>query len=202
MFKRKDKPQDRFEETKNMTGFEKATAGEWFCFNKEKDLWQLVDKAWRETTHINDIAKINRSYAGKLLNELCPNVHESVTIVPPTLIEYPTRLFVGENTFINMDSTFLSAGKIEIGKNCFIGPKAQFWTPNHIVDDPDLRREGWQYDAPIKIGDAVWLAGGVTVCPGVVIGSNVVVGAGSVITKDVPDNVMLGGNPAKIIREL
>jgi len=95
----------------------------------------------------------------------------------------------------------LGSGRITIGDNVLIGPGARLYTPNHPLD-VDLRREGWEIGLPITIEDDAWLGGSVTICPGVTIGARSVVGAGSVVTKDVPPDVVVAGNPARVVKEL
>jgi maltose O-acetyltransferase len=200
--KRTDRPEDRAEITAKMGAFEKASTGEWYCFVKEPDLRAITDASWKRTAEINELAKKDRQAALRELKQFCPHIDESADIVFPLVLDYPTQLVVGASTFINMGMLHLSSGKLTIGKNCFIGPNAHFYTPNHCIDDLELRREGWQYDAPITLGDDVWFGGDVTVVPGVTIGSNVVVGAGSVVTKDVPSNCVVAGNPARVVKQI
>jgi maltose O-acetyltransferase len=90
---------------------------------------------------------------------------------------------------------------VTIGDDVQIGPNVQLLTPTHPVE-PGPRREKWEAARPIVVGDNVWLGGGVIVCPGVTIGANTVVGAGAVVTRDLPANVVAVGNPARVIREL
>jgi maltose O-acetyltransferase len=90
---------------------------------------------------------------------------------------------------------------VTIGDDVQIGPNVQLLTPTHPVE-PGPRRDKWEAARPIVVGDNVWLGGGVIVCPGVTIGANTVVGAGAVVTRDLPANVVAVGNPARVIREL
>jgi maltose O-acetyltransferase len=201
--KRTDKPADRFEITKNMTNYEKALAGEWYIFGEDQELHdRVVVWARGKYTEINKIALEDKEKAMDMLVEFAPGIDRSCDIVFPVQVEYPEQITIGANTFINNNFICLSGGKITIGKHCFIGPNCSLFTPNHHPSDIKLRREGWQYDAPISIGNDVWFGGNVTICPGVSIGDNVVVGAGAVVTKDIPSNCIVGGNPAKIIKEL
>lgn len=90
---------------------------------------------------------------------------------------------------------------MRIGDNVLIGPGTRLYTPNHPLD-VGLRRDGWEIGLPITIEDDAWLGGSVVICPGVTIGARSVVGAGSVVTKDVPPDVVVAGNPARIVKEL
>ncbi|MDR2508677.1 MAG: sugar O-acetyltransferase [Candidatus Ancillula sp.] len=200
--KRTDSPKDTSTQSEGMTGSEKAFAGLWYKFIDEPECRSITDQMWSATARINELAKTDRQAAMVELKKIVPGIHESADIIFPFTIDYPTRLTVGEGTFINMGFLHLSGGKVTLGKNCFLGPNAHFYTPNHCIEDLELRRAGWQYDASISVGDDVWFGGDVIVTPGVRIGSNVVVGAGSVVTKDVPDNCVIGGNPARILKRL
>ena len=111
------------------------------------------------------------------------------------------NIHIGENFYSNYNLTMLDVCPITIGKNAMIGPNCQFLTPLHPLD-PTERNSGKEYGAPITIGDNFWAGGGVTVLPGVTLGNNVVAGAGSVITKSFGDNVVLAGNPARVIKEI
>ena len=183
--------------------FNKVDQGEWYQYAKEPAIQAIVKASAQRVQIINDVAKTDIEEATRLLHEFLPNLAETADVYfPITAIEHPERLTVGENSFINANLQILSAGKVTIGDNCFIGPNTQLYTPNHHPYDVALRREGWQYDLPITIGNDVWFGGSVIVLPGVTIGDNVVVGAGSVVTKDVPSNTMVAGNPARAIKDL
>ena len=99
------------------------------------------------------------------------------------------------------DCVFLDAAPIEIGDNCMIGPKTCIYAISHPLDSQE-RQKGIGLPKKVTIGNNVWIGGGVTILPGVSLGDNVVVGAGSVVTKSFPDNVIIAGNPAKIIKKL
>ncbi len=108
---------------------------------------------------------------------------------------------VGENFYVNQNSVFLDAGGIEIGDNVLIGPQVGLYTSLHPMD-AKTRATGLESAASIKIGNNVWIAGGVKILPGVAIGDNVVIGAGSVVTKDIEANCLAFGNPCRVKKSL
>ena len=126
---------------------------------------------------------------------------ENLWLHPDLVCDYGVNIHLGENFYSNWNLTMLDVCPITIGKNAMLGPNCQFLTPLHPLD-PVERNSGIEYGAPIKIGDNFWAGGGVTILPGVTLGDNVVVGAGAVVTKSFGDNVVLAGNPAKIIKEI
>lgn len=136
-----------------------------------------------------------------LLRELLGHLGDGSDIRPPLYCDYGTYISIGSRTFINFGAMLLDVAPITIGNDCMIGPNVQFLTPTHPLD-PEPRREKWEAAKPITVGNNVWLGGGVILCPGVTIGDNSVIGAGAVVTKDIPANVVAVGNPAKIIRTL
>lgn len=138
----------------------------------------------------------------QVLRQLLGSLGEGSEILPRFQCDYGTQIDIGADCFINYDAIFLDCASITIGDNVSIGPRAQLVTALHPVDDYEARRAGWESAAPIVIGDNVWLAAGVIVCPGVTIGDNSVIGAGSIVTKDVPARVLAAGNPCRVIREL
>ncbi|MER7545066.1 sugar O-acetyltransferase [Actinomadura sp.] len=138
-----------------------------------------------------------RAVLEELLGSIAPDAH----IRPPLYVDYGTHITVGPGTFANYGLTALDAAPITIGADVQIGPHVQLLTPTHPLD-PGQRRAKLEAAEPIVIGDNVWLGGGAIVLPGVTIGANSVIGAGSVVTKDVPPDVVAVGNPAKVIRSL
>jgi len=181
--------------------WQKVDAGDWYIYRDELELQAIGEQSSQTIRRINELALDDFPLARAELQKFAPGIDPSVRVFfPVTSIEYPDRFVVGHDTFINAGLQTISAGFITIGAYCYIGPNCQLFTPNHHASDKMLRRAGWQYDAPITIGDDCWLGGSVIVLPGVTIGDNVVVGAGAVVTKDVPSNCMVAGNPARIIR--
>lgn len=138
-----------------------------------------------------------RAVLVELLGAFGPDSH----IRPPFRCDYGYQTRIGARTFANFGLLVLDVATVTIGDDVQIGPNVQLLTPTHPVE-PGLRRDKWEAAQPIVIGDNVWLGGGVIVCPGVSIGENTVVGAGAVVTRDLPANVVAVGNPARIIRHL
>lgn len=108
---------------------------------------------------------------------------------------------VGENFYANFNCVILDVGKVKIGTNVMFAPNVSIYTAGHPIH-PESRNSGYEYGIGITIGDNVWVGGSVVINPGVHIGNNVVIGSGSVVTKDIPDNVIAVGNPCRIIREI
>lgn len=136
-----------------------------------------------------------------LLLELFGQFGEGSEIKPPMRCDYGYRIRVGARTFVNYGLVALDVASITIGDDVQIGPNVQLLTPTHPVE-PDARRAKWEAAEPIAIEANVWLGGGVIVLPGVTIGENSVVGAGSIVTKGLPANVVAAGNPARVVRSI
>jgi maltose O-acetyltransferase len=137
----------------------------------------------------------------QLLETLLGSIGEDTEIRPPLYVDYGAHLTVGARCFANFGLVALDVAAITIGDDVQIGPNVQLLTPTHPVE-PEPRRQKWEAAEPIVIGDNVWLGGGVIVLPGVTIGGNTVVGAGAVVTRDLPANVVAVGNPARVVRSL
>jgi len=136
-----------------------------------------------------------------LLEQLLGSVGESTELRPPLYVDYGANITIGARCFANYGLVALDVARIAIGDDVQIGPDVQLLTPTHPVQ-PEPRRQKWEAAEPITIGDNVWLGGGAIVLPGVSIGANTVVGAGAVVTKDLPANVVVVGNPARVVRAL
>jgi maltose O-acetyltransferase len=198
---RKRRSEPRVEELLQKDVFDRIADGDWYQYSREPKVQAIVKHSAQVVQRINDMAKNDTDKANQLVHDFLPNIDASVEIYYPICsIEHPGNLYIGKDTFINANLQILSAGKVTIGKNCFIGPNCQLYTPNHHPSNVKLRREGWQYDLPITVGDDCWFGGSVIVLPGVTLGDNVVVGAGSVVTQDLPSNVVAVGNPARIVK--
>lgn len=120
-------------------------------------------------------------------------------IEPPFYCCYGTNITLGEHAYINMNCSFIDDGKIIVGKATMFGANVAIATVGHPIQ-PSMRR--YMYTAPVVIGDNCWIGANVTICPGVTIGDNTVIGAGSVVTRDIPANVVAVGNPCRVLREI
>lgn len=123
-------------------------------------------------------------------------------IQQPFRVEYGQHTIVGDGCFFNYNTTILDTAPVTFGKGVLVGPNCQFITVGHPVDDPEMRAGGWEQAKPITIGNNVWFGAGVTVLPGIEIGANCVIGAGTVVTKSVPANCVVVGNPGRVLREI
>jgi len=137
----------------------------------------------------------------RILRRLFGSVGQMIYIEPTFRCDYGYNIHVGENFYANFDCVILDVCEVRIGANCFMAPGVHLYTATH----PVMAREriaGPEYGKPITIGDNVWLGGRSIINPGVTIGDNVVVGSGSVVVRDVPPNVIVAGNPARVVRQL
>ena len=126
---------------------------------------------------------------------------DNAVINPPFYCDYGCRIHVGKNFFANYNCTIIDVAPVIIGDNCQMAPNVAIYTAGHPVY-PDTRNTAYEYGKAITIGDNVWLGGNTVILPGVHIGSNTVIGAGSVVTRDVPDWVIAAGNPCRVIRPI
>jgi len=124
---------------------------------------------------------------------------DGACVNPPFYCDYGSHIEVGKNFFANYNCTILDVAKVTIGDNCFMAPNVAIYTAGHPIY-PDVRGAMWKYGKEVIIGDNVWIGGNTVICPGVHIGSNVIIGAGSVVTKDIPDWAVAAGNPCKVLR--
>jgi len=188
-------------EDPSRTEYQKLVDGDWFRYRMSDDLPNRTRATNAACQEINATYRTDPERAVLMFRELAVSVGDGLDFRPPIYLDYRDRLVMGNDVFINTDFMVLGGGLITIGNNVLIGPGARLYTPNH-AEDVELRRDGWEKSLPITIEDDVWMGGSVTICPGVTIGHGSIVGAGAVVTKDVPPNVLVGGNPARVIRHL
>ena len=183
-----------------MTEYEKMI-NNWPYDYTDEEIQQRIRHTYEAMRALNQCGAWDMEELHRCIRDLIPDAHPSVVICPPFHCDHGYRITIGEGSFINFNGTFLDSGGITIGNHTLIGPNCQLLTPDHPHNYLE-RRKTIEKGLPILIGDDCWLGGGVIVCPGVTIGNRVIVGAGSVITHDIPDDVVVAGNPAKVIREI
>jgi len=135
------------------------------------------------------------------LTRLLGSRAERCFITPPFFCDYGANIHVGANFYANFNCTILDVCEVHIGDNVLLAPGVQIYTAAHPVAVAP-RIKGVEFGKPVRIGHNVWIGGSVVICPGVTIGDNSVIGAGSVVTKDVPANVVAVGNPCKVLRPM
>ena len=190
-----------------MTEREKMLAGELYdCGDKELlDRWHLAKNLVRE---YNNMQSENLENKNKILKRLLGKIEENVWITPPFYVDYGNNIYIGNNTEINMNCTFLDDNKIIIGKNGLIAPNVQIYTAYHpLLPEERLKDKKTGSTCyfntcadPVTIKDGVWIGGGAKNISGVTIGKNSIIGAGSVVNKSIPDNCVAVGNPCRVIK--
>lgn len=169
------------------------------------DHTQELVTARKETVFLTD--EYNRTYGQDpkvreaVLKKLLGEIGENVFFEPSFRCEFGFNIKIGNNFYANFDCVMLDGGGIEIGDNVLFGPRVGIYTSRHAYD-PKERAAGACFAKPVKIGNNVWIGGGVHIDQGVTIGDNCIIGAGSVITRDIPANVVAAGVPCRVIREL
>lgn len=149
----------------------------------------------------NDSRDDQTEARARLLQELIPAIGEGVWIEPPFFCDYGENITLGNKVFFNFNCVILDVAPVSIGSGVLFGPAVQIYPATHPLSAAK-RRAGLELGFSIKIGDHAWLGGGTIVCPGVRIGARTVIGAGSVVTKDIPEDVVAAGNPCRIIRKI
>jgi maltose O-acetyltransferase len=147
------------------------------------------------------LARFNATPEEQLLRELFARVGAEPFIEPPFFCDYGSNTSVGDRFYANTGCVFLDSAPVTIGDRVLFGPAVQLLAATHPLES-ELRAQGLEYAEPIAVGDDAWLGGGAIVLPGVTIGDRAIVGAGSVVTRDVPADTVVAGNPARVIRSL
>lgn len=181
------------------TEYEKMRSQELYYFS-DPDIHASLVHAKKVCARLRSMTICDEDYR-QVIEELIPGIPQSTTICPPFHCDHGTGIILGENVFMNYDCIMLDGGYIRIGKHTLIGPHCQFYTPQHPMDYVE-RREEKETAYPITIGEDCWLGGNVVVCPGVTIGNRCIIAAGSVVTKDIPDDSLAAGVPAVVKRSL
>ena len=178
---------------------ERMEAGDWY--KAGPDQWYAIADASRLTTEYNNTFPFDNEKALALLPRIFGSVGEAVYLREGIKVDFGKNIHWGNHCFANYGFTALDVAEIRIGNHVMFGTNVQLMTPIHPLD-PVLRKEGWEAGAPIIIKDNVWVGSGAIILPGVTIGENSVIGAGAVVSRDVPDNSVAVGNPARVVRTL
>ena len=183
-----------------MNGRELMISGEWY--QDDPKLREQRRRCARLLERFNTAGADEDEERAAVLQELVRSVGHGATVMPRFTCSYGDQISIGRDALVNYDCLLMDDAAIDIGNGVLIGPRSQLLTARHPVEDHQARRDGWERAEPITLGANAWLAAGVLVGPGVTIGANAVVGLGSVVVKDVPEGVLMAGNPAKVVRSL
>ena len=184
-----------------MSEKEKMLRGELYTPEFDEELMNEQKRVKDLCFKLNNTLPSNVEERNQIIKEIFGSIGKNVYIEPPFFCDYGYNIKLGNDFYINHNSVMLDAGTIEFGNNVFIGPNCGFYTSGHPIE-AEIRNTYQEYAKPIKIGNSVWIGGNVCVMPGVTTGDNVVIGAGSVVTKDIPSNVIAVGSPCKVIKEI
>lgn len=167
----------------------------------DQELYEARIRAKHLTYLYNTCDPADMEKRAAIMKELIGEQAERTWIEAPFYCDYGTNIEFGDNFYSNVHLTILDCAKVTFGHDVMIGPNVDIYTAGHPVH-PETRCTEWEYAMEVKIGDRVWIGGRSVVNPGVTIGNDCVIASGSVVTKDVPDGVIVGGNPAKVIRRI
>lgn len=179
---------------KAMTGGERYDAS-------HPHLIERLEKTRMLLWDFNQTAPCEKDKLRSILHQVLGSHGEVFQINQPFRCDYGDNISIGENFFANFNLTILDEAEVRFGDNVFIGPNVSIYTACHPLD-VEGRNQLIEWAEPVIVGNNVWMGGSVTIVPGVTIGDNVVIAAGAVVTKDVPSNVLVGVNPARIIKHL
>lgn len=184
-----------------MTEKERMLNGMLYKSLSDPELKELKKQKDIICSKFNDEANTDVSAKQALLKKLFKNTGENFYIEPPFHCDYGCNISVENNFYANFDCIFLDVNEIVIGNNVLIAPRVCIYTAGHPIDK-DVRNEYLEYGYRVEIGNDVWIGGNTVINPGVKIGNNVVIGSGSVVTHDIPSDVVAAGNPCRVIRKI
>jgi len=189
---------------------EKMLAGELYNA-RDAELIEMYHRTSRLLSLFTNCPSDEYQKKNELLKEILYSVGEGVWIEAPFFCDYGKNITIGNNSFINFNCVFLDSNKINIGNNVLIAPAVQIYTAFHPVKSGERIKKNWNPEteavfqtraAAVTIKDNSWIGGNCVIMPGVTIGENVTIGANSLVTKDVPPNVLAFGNPCRVIKEI
>lgn len=181
-----------------MTNKERRDAG--MAYVSDDSVFQEQQVCRRKLQKLNFMDRSDFEGIGEVVKDLFGK-SDGAFVNPPFYCDYGTHIEVGKNFFANYNCTILDVAKVKIGDNCQMAPNVAIYTAGHPIH-PVSRNSLYEYGKEVTIGDNVWIGGNVIICPGVHIGNNVVIGAGSVVTKDIPDWALAAGNPCRVLRQI
>lgn len=168
----------------------------------EKELTDIKDRTYGLVSELSRASYFDTEYVMSLVRKIVAKIGQDSYIVPPFRCDYGDHVFIGNNTYINYNCCFLDSAKVTIGDYVYMGPNCNIFTPCHPIHHELRKEKVTEYALPVTVGSHSWIGGDVVITPGVTIGENCVIGAGSVVTKDIPDNSIAVGNPCKVIRQI
>ena len=168
----------------------------------EQELTDIKDRTYGLVSELSRASHFDTEFVMSLVRKIVAKIGQDSYIVPPFRCDYGDHVFIGNNTYINYNCCFLDSAKVTIGDYVYMGPNCNIFTPCHPIHHELRKEKVTEYALPVTVGSHSWIGGDVVITPGVTIGENCVIGAGSVVTKDIPDNSIAVGNPCKVIRQI
>jgi len=184
-----------------MTELEKMQAGMWYDANNDPQLLKMRLKCMDLCFELNQLKPSCLDEKTNILKRLIGYIPEGLELLTPFTCDYGTNIHLGQYVFINSHCYFMDGANITIGDHVFIGPYCGLYTANHPLQFKP-RNDGLEKALPITIKNNCWLGANVSVMPGVTIGSGCVIASGAVVTKDMPDNTLIAGVPAKAVKKI
>lgn len=181
------------------TEFQKMLAGALY-HPTDPDLTAARTRARDLCQTLNTLPDAQQDEKRRILQQLFASGGDTVIMQPPFHCDYGSNIELGERVFFNFNCVVLDVCRVRIGSHSLFGPAVQIYTPLHPLNARERRLA--EFGKPVEIGADVWVGGGAIILPGVRIGSRSVIGAGSVVTRDVPDDVFAAGNPCRVLREI
>ena len=192
------------------TEYEKCLAGEPFIGSEDPKIMETILRTRRLLVQLNATDYADTERRQDLLRQIFGAMGKGVHVDIDFHCEYGKHIFIGDKVIINMNCTFVDNNRIDIGSNVLIASNVQIYTATHSTNVHERMVENWSegqeicrtYALPVRIEDGAWIGGGAIILPGITIGRNSVIGAGSVVTRSIPDNCVAVGNSCRVIKRI